>query len=151
MLNVPSALAVVEAATVLSGLYKRMTTGLLAMTCPEIKVEEGRVAVGDGMLPTMVSVSPMEGMLSNTPCPFETRAVHSIGVCPSCRAFARKVNAGPLVDAFCPLLPAIARMKLPFCGPFIADTGSVPNSVVTPILLTSIKLGLYEQINSALV
>jgi hypothetical protein len=46
--------------------------------------------------------------------PFETRAVHSIAVCPACKPVTLKVKAAPLVVALLPLLAAIATMKLPF-------------------------------------
>ena len=50
-----------------------------------------------------------------------------------------------------PLLPAMATIKLPPCGPLIATAASAPNRFVTAILLTSTMLGSYVQTNSALV
>src|SRR5204863_4431661 len=61
------------------------------------------------------------------------------------------VKAAPLLVALLPLLPAIATMKLPFCGPLIATAASAPKRGVTAMLLTSINVALYVQVNSALV
>lgn len=60
------------------------------------------------------------------------------------------MKAVPLVVAFLPLLPAIARMNCPFAGPLMAEAGSAPKTSATATLLTEITAGLYEHVNSAL-
>jgi hypothetical protein len=109
------------------------------------------VEVGVGILPVTVRLVPVEERLVSILSPLDTRAVHSIAVWPACKPLALKVNTAPLVVALLPLLPAIATMKLPFCGPLIATAASAPNRLVAVILLTSIRLALYVQVNSALV
>ena len=51
-----------------------------------------------------------------------------------------KVKTGPLVVALLPLLPAIAKIKLPFCGLLNAVAGSAPNKPAAATLLTATKL-----------
>lgn len=109
------------------------------------------VSVGVGELPRTLSPVPVEGRSESTLSPLETRTVHSSAVCPACRPFTSKVNAVPLVVALLLLLPAIATMKLPFCGPLMAVTGSAPKRLVLLILLDSTRLSSYVQVNSALV
>ncbi len=122
---------------------------------PEVAVAVGvssgaGVEVAVGTLPEMVTeAAPVEESGVSVLLPVETRAVQSTEACPACNAFTSKVKTSPLVVALLPLLPAIATMKLPFCGPLTALTGSVPKSVPTVILLTSSKLGSYVQVNSA--
>jgi hypothetical protein len=94
------------------------------------------VGVEVGALPTTVRLVPVDGRLVRILSPFDTRTVHSIALCPSCRPLALKVRAAPLVVALLPLLPAIATMKLPFCGSFVATTGSAPKRLVAWMLLT---------------
>ena len=95
-MKVPFELAFSVTASELSALYKRMVTGLLAITCPAITgagkgvgvdvgngVEVGSgvevdVNVGVGTLPTVKVAAPVDGILTRVPFPFETRAVHSI-------------------------------------------------------------------------
>jgi hypothetical protein len=111
----------------------------------EVGVKEGigvGVNVGVTALPTIIKLVPVEGIDVRILSPFETRAVHSIAVCPACRPVAVNVKAAPLVVALFPLLPAIATMKLPFCGPLVATAGSAPKRLVTVMLLTSTKLAL---------
>ena len=57
----------------------------------------------------------------------------------------------PLVVAFLPLLPAMARMNCPFEGPLNAEAGSAPKTSAIAMLVAEITAGLYEQVNSALV
>lgn len=147
-LNVPSGLAFVWAAREASGLKRRIVTSLLEMTRPLITGSAGGVAVS--AFPKMVSVSGIYKILSRELSPFETRARHSILVCPACKPLALKVKAVPLEVAFLPLLPAIARIKLPFDGPLIADTGSAPKRPETVKLLISIKPDWYVHVNSVL-
>lgn len=109
------------------------------------------VEVGVGVSPTTVRLVPVEGRLVSILSPFDTRAVHSIALWPACNPLALNVNAAPLVVALLPLLPAIATMKLPPCGPLIATAASAPKRLVTVILLASNRLALYVQVNSALV
>ena len=52
--------------------------------------------------------------------------------------------------ALFPLLPAIAMMKLPFCGPLTTVTESVPKRLVAVMLDISTNVGLNVQVNSAL-
>src|SRR5512133_2036645 len=82
--------------------------------------------------------------------PCDTRALHSMTVCPACKPLILKVNAGPLVVLLFPLLPTIATIKFCSCGPLIANTGSLPKRPVTLMLLTSNKPRLYEHVNSVL-
>ncbi len=91
---------------------------------------------------TVRDAGPRDGMPVSNPAPLETCAVHSIEDCPVCKPFALKVKTVPLVVARLPLLPAMAKTKLPFCGPLIAVAGSLPKSVATVILLTSTSAGL---------
>jgi hypothetical protein len=109
------------------------------------------VEVGVGVPPVTVRLVPVEERLVRILSPFDTRAVHSIALCPACKPLALKVKAAPLAVALFPLLPAIATMKLPFCGSLIATAGSAPKRLAAVILLTWIRLGLYVQVNSALV
>lgn len=138
-LNVPSGFAIVWAAREASGLKRRIVTSLLAITRPLIKGSAGGVAVS--AFPKMVTVPGMYKILSSELSPFETRARHSMLVCPVINPFTLKVKAAPLEVALLPLLPATARMKLPFEGPLIADTGSAPKRLAMVILLISIKPG----------
>ena len=149
-MKVPSALAFTVAASELSGLYKRMVTGLLARTRPVITgagkgvgVNVGRgVGVAVDTFPMVRLAPPVDGISTRILSPFETRALHSIITSPACKPLALNVNAVPPTVALFPLLPAIARMKLPFWGPLIAATGSAPNRFVTTMLLTSTRAGL---------
>jgi hypothetical protein len=100
------------------------------------------VKVAVGALPIMVRLAVVEGSSSRTLSPFETRTIHPTEACPACKALALNVNVGPLVVALFPLLPAIATMKLPFCGSLIAAAASGPKSPPTAILLTCTKLTL---------
>jgi hypothetical protein len=100
------------------------------------------VEVGVGVLPVTVRLVPVEERLVSILSPFDTRAVHSIALCPACKPVALKVKAAPLVVALFPLLPAIATMKLPFCGSLIATAGSAPKRLAAVILLTWTTLGL---------
>jgi hypothetical protein len=108
------------------------------------------VGVGVGV-PVTVRLVPVEERLVSILSPFDTRAVHSIALWPACKPLTLNVKAAPLVVALFPLLPAIATMKLPFCGSLIATAGSAPKRLVAVMLLTWITLGLYVQVNSALV
>jgi hypothetical protein len=98
--------------------------------------------VGVGALPIIVKLVPMEGRFVRTLSPLETRAVHSIADWPACRAVTVKVNTVPLVVALLPLLPAIATMKLPFCGSLIAVAASVPKRPAMTMLLDFSKAAL---------
>lgn len=109
------------------------------------------VIVGVGKIPRTLRLAPIEGRAVSTLSPLETRTVQSSPVCPVCKPFTSKVNAVPLVVALLLLLPAIATMKLPFCGPLIAVTGSAPKRLATLMLLASTKFASYVQVNSALV
>jgi hypothetical protein len=100
------------------------------------------VEVGVGVLPVTVRLVPVEERLVSILSPFDTRAVHSIALCPACKPLALKVKAAPLVVALFPLLPAIATMKLPFCGSLIATAGSAPKRLAAVMLLTWTRLGL---------
>lgn len=71
------------------------------------------VNVAVGPLPVIVRVVPTQSTAVRMLSPFETRAVHSIGLCPATRPVTLKVNTTPLVVALLPLLPAMAKMKLP--------------------------------------
>ena len=103
------------------------------------------VNVGVGVPSIIVRVAaPVEGKGVRLPSPIETRAVHSIEVsatCPKgrCKAVTLKVKAGPLVVALLPLLPAMAKIKLPFCGLLNAVTGSAPNKPPATTLLAATK------------
>lgn len=94
------------------------------------------VKVAVGKLPTTVRLVPVDERLVSTLSPLETRTVQVIALCPACRPVAVKVNAVPLVVALLPLLPAIATMKLPFCGSLIAIAASAPKRLVTAIFPT---------------
>ncbi len=110
------------------------------------------VNVGVGVLKAItVRLAGVEGSALSTPSPLETRATHSIVVWPACKPSTLKLKAAPPVTAFLPLLPAIARMKLPFWGVVAAITGSIPKRSVRVIFPTSTRLALYVQVNSALV
>lgn len=111
----------------------------------------GGVDVAVGILPRTLSPVPVAGRSKRILSPLETRAAHSSAVCPACRPFTSKVNAVPLAVALLLMLPAIATMKLPFCGPLIAVTGSAPKRLATRMLLASTKFASYVQVNSALV
>ena len=118
----------------------------------EVGVSKGvGVDVAVGILPKTLSPVPVAGSSESMLSPLETRTVQSSAVCPACRPFTSKVNAVPLVVALLLLLPAIAMMKLPFCGPLMAVTGSAPKRLATLILLDSTRLSSYVQVNSALV
>ena len=109
------------------------------------------VSVGVGVAPRIARSVPVAGRSESTLSPLETRTLQSSAVCPACRPFTSKVNAVPLVVALLLLLPAIATMKLPFCGPLMAVTGSAPKRLAMLILLDSTRLSSYVQVNSALV
>lgn len=94
------------------------------------------VGVEVGALPITVRLVPVDERLVRILSPLETRAVHSIALCPSCRPLTLKVKAAPLVVALLPLLPAMATIKLPFCGSLIATAGSGPKRLVERMLLT---------------
>ena len=100
------------------------------------------VNVAVGRLPMTVTEPPLEGIWVRTLLPVETRTVQSIEDCPACNPFTLNVNAVPSVVALFPLLPAIATMNVPFCGPLIATAGSAPKREVTAMLLTSTRLAL---------
>ena len=109
------------------------------------------VGVGVVVLPRTTRFAATEGSSVRTLSPFETRALQSMTTEPVFRPVRLNVNAVPLVVALLSLLPAIATMKLPFCGPLIATAGSGPNNSATEMLLTSTRLASYVQVNSALV
>ena len=109
------------------------------------------VSVGVGELPRTLSPVPVAGRSESTLSPLETRTVQSSAVCPACKPLTSKVNTVPLAVALLLMLPAIATMKLPFCGPLIAVTGSAPKRLATRMLLASTKFASYVQVNSALV
>src|SRR5512147_585042 len=98
------------------------------------------VGVGTTTL-VMFNTAPSHSMLVRVLSPLEVRALHSSAVCPATKPLTSKVNTGPLVVARLPLLPAIATMKLPFCGPLMATAASVPKRLVVTMLLTSARLG----------
>jgi hypothetical protein len=109
----------------------------------EVGVSNGvGVKVEVGASPLIVRLVLVAGRLVRILSPLEIRTLHSIAVCPDCRPVAWKVKAVPLVVALLPLLPAIATMKLPFCGSLIATAGSVPKRLVTWMLLICIKAEL---------
>ena len=109
------------------------------------------VEVAVGPLPVTVRFIPVDGREVNTLFPCETRTVHSMAVSPACKAVTLKVNAAPLVTALFPLLPAIAMMKTPGCGVFMATTASAPKRLVTTGVPTLTRLASKVQVNSALV
>ena len=125
-----------------------IVTSLLEITRPLITGSEGGFAVN--AFPKMVNVPGIYKILSRELSPFETRARHSISACPVVNPFTLKVKAAPLEVAFWPLLPAIARIKLPFEGPLIADTGFTPKRPAMVMLLISIKADWYVHVNSVL-
>ena len=90
--------------------------------------DDGEVEVGEGadVASSTVRLMGTESISVRALFPMETRAAHLISVCPACKPVTSKVNTAPSVVAFCPLLPAIATMKLPFCGSKVATAGSVP-------------------------
>jgi hypothetical protein len=100
------------------------------------------VNVAVGALPIMVRLAGVDGSEVRILSPFETRAVHSMVACPACKALALKVKADPLVTALLPLLPAMATMKVPFCGSLTAAAASAPKRLPTAILLTCTKPAL---------
>ena len=107
-----------------------------------VGVSEGAavgVAVAVGALPVTVRLVPVDGRLVSEPFPVETRTVHSIDVCPACKPVALKVKAVPLVVALLPLLPAIAKIKLPLCGLLNAVAGSEPNKPTAVTLPTATR------------
>lgn len=69
---------------------------------------------------------------------------------PACNPVIVKVNTAPLVVALFPLLPAMATIKLPFCGPLTTMTASVPKRPLSVILPMLTRDGLNVQVNSAL-
>jgi len=140
-LNVPSVFVDVEAASEVSGLYKLIVTPLLARTCPVSsgdddgedggdEEDDDEVGAGAGAGAEVVSrtvrLMGTESISVRALFPMETRAAHLISVCPACKPVTSKVNTAPSMIAFWPLLPAIATMKLPFCGSKVATAGSVP-------------------------
>ena len=100
------------------------------------------VKLGVGSSPTTVRLVPVDEILVSRLSPLDTRAVHSIAVCPAWRPLALNVKAAPPAMALLPLLPAIATMKLPFCGSLTATAGSDPNRLVAAILLICTKAAL---------
>ena len=58
------------------------------------------VKLGVGSSPTTVRLVPVDGILVRRLSPLDTRAVHSIAVCPACRPLALKVKAAPPVVAW---------------------------------------------------
>lgn len=140
IVKVPSGLAITVLTMETSPSYKVMVTGLLAITRP-VKTGAG-IGVGVGALLTVRVAGPRDRIPVNSPSPLETRAVHSTEDCPACKPLALKVKTVPLLVARLPLLPATAKTKLPFCGPLIAVTGLLPNSVATIMLLASNTTGL---------
>lgn len=121
------------------------------MSVAEVGTAVGGMTVTVGTFVKTVMVSAIDNMLVNVVPPCKTRAVHSMFVCPTCRPLMLNVKAVPLVVALLPLLPASATMNTPFCGPLIAETVSAPNRLAIVMLLDSIRVGLYVQVNSALV
>ena len=114
-------------------------------------VEGVDVNVGVGPVPVIVKVVPTESISVRILSPFETRASHSIAVCPATKPVTLKVNTAPLVVALFPLLPAMAKIKLLACASLTATTGSVPKSDVATGLPTSTRAASKVQVNSALV
>lgn len=100
------------------------------------------VNVAVGPVPVTVMLVPVDAISVKILSPFETRASHSIGEVPASKPVTLNVKAEPLVVALFPLLPAMAKMKLPFCGPLSAVTGSAPNRLVATGVPTLTKLGL---------
>src|SRR6185369_3220617 len=97
------------------------------------------VGVGVGVLPRITRLAPIKGSSVSTLFPVETRALQSMADWPAFDPVTLNVNTVPLVVALLPLLPAIATMKLPFCGPLIALTESLPNKPAIEMLLTSTR------------
>lgn len=95
--------------------------------CVDVAVGED-VTVGVPVLPRIVKVSVTNGISVSVLLPCETRALHSIAVCPACKPITWKVNAAPLVVALLLSLAAMATIKLCAPGPLIADAGSAPKS-----------------------
>jgi hypothetical protein len=108
-----------------------------------VAVSEGTavcVAVAVGALPVTVKLAaPVDGTLVRTLSPLDTRAVHSTEVCPACKPVTLNVKAVPLDVALFPLLPAMAKIKLPFCVLLNAVAGSAPNKLAATTLLTATK------------
>ena len=98
------------------------------------------VGVSVGVVPVTVTLVPVEESDVRVLSPLETRALHSTALCPACKPVTLKINAVPPAVALLPLLPAIATMKVPFCGPLIATAASAPKSPLTTILLTSSRV-----------
>ena len=96
-----------------------------------VSVAEGCVAVGVAVPPRIVNVSVTNGMSVRVLFPCETRALHSIVVCPACKPFTLNVNTVPLVVALLPSLAATATIKLCAPGPFTTDTVSGPKREAT--------------------
>src|SRR5689334_4322209 len=98
------------------------------------------VGVGVGVLPRITRLAPTNGSSVRRLSPAETRALQSMADWPSFKPVRLKVNTVPSVVALLPLLPAIATMKLPFCGPLMATTESFPNKPATEMLITCTRL-----------
>lgn len=102
----------------------------------------GGDGVDVGERPRMERLVPTDGIFVRMLVPWDTRASHSMLEIPSAMPLTLNVNTTPLVVALLPWLPAMARMKLPFCGPLIAEAGSWPNKPAATILLASRSVGL---------
>src|SRR6476620_12076748 len=98
------------------------------------------VGVGVVVVPRITTLAPTKGSSVRRLSPLETRALHSTADWPAFKPVRLNVNTVPSVVALLPLLPAMATMKLPFCGPLIAVAGSAPNRSATEMLLTSRRL-----------
>lgn len=98
------------------------------------------VGVSVGALPVTVRLTaPVDGMLVRVLSPLDTRAVHSTEVCPACKPVTVNVKAAPPEVALLPLLPAMAKIKLPFCVLLNAVAGSAPNKLAAATLLTATR------------
>lgn len=132
------------------GMFVGVSVGVLVGVYVGVLVGVGvSVEVGVGVCeavgviispPIVKAAGPVEGSGMRLPSPFETRAVHSTEVCPTWRAMTLKVKAAPLAVALWPLLPAIATIKVPFCGSLIAPAASVPKRLPIVILLAVSRL-----------
>jgi len=100
------------------------------------------VGVGVGVLPRTTRLAPTNASSVRRLSPLETRALQLTADWPAVKPVTLKVNTVPSVVALLPLLPAIATMKLPFCGSLIAETESLPNKLATEMLLTLTRLAL---------
>src|ERR1051325_6388752 len=98
------------------------------------------VDVGMGVFPRITRLAPTNGSSVRRLSQVETRALHSTADWPAFKPVRLNVNTVPSVVALLPLLPAMATMKLPFCGPLIAATVSLPNKLAIEMLLTSTRL-----------